>query len=319
MADGFGAATTTDEVLDGIDLTGKRYLVTGVSAGLGVETARALVAHGAAVVGAARDLAKAEAATADVRAAADRGAGSFDLLQLDLASLASVRAAADRLLADGRRFDAVIANAGIMATPEGRTADGFELQFGTNHLGHFLFVNRIAPLIVDGGRFVGLSSGAHHFSDIDLDDPNFETTPYDPWRAYGAAKTANALFAVEFDRRHRGRGIRAASVHPGGINTELGRYMSEEAQATLTAAIAQMQASGQGFAFKSVPQGAATSVWAATVADPAEIGGRYLEDCHVAEIVETQSVGFGVRPYALDAERAKLLWDKSEALVGESF
>ncbi|MBP8233558.1 MAG: SDR family NAD(P)-dependent oxidoreductase, partial [Rhizorhabdus sp.] len=219
MADGFGATTTTDEVLDGVDLTGKRYLVTGVSAGLGVETARALVAHGAAVVGAARDLAKAESATAEVRAAAENGTGSFELLQLDLASLASVRAAADRLLADGRRFDAVIANAGIMATPEGRTADGFELQFGTNHLGHFLFVNRIAPLIVDGGRFVGLSSGAHHFSDIDLDDPNFETTPYDPWRAYGAAKTANALFAVEFDRRHRGRGIRAASVHPGGINT----------------------------------------------------------------------------------------------------
>lgn len=317
MAGVFGATTTTDEVLDGVDLTGKRYLVTGVSAGLGVETARALVAHGASVIGAARDLAKAEAATGEVRAAA--GPGSFDLIELDLASLASVRAAADRLLADGRRFDAVIANAGIMATPEGRTADGFELQFGTNHLGHFLFVNRIAPLIVDGGRFVSLSSGAHHFSDIDLGDPNFEHTPYDPWQAYGAAKTANALFAVEFDRRHRGRGIRAASVHPGGINTELGRYMSEEAQATLSAAIAQMQASGQGFAFKSVPQGAATSVWAATVADPADIGGRYLEDCGVAETVETQSVGSGVRPYALDADRAKLLWDKSEALVGESF
>jgi NAD(P)-dependent dehydrogenase (short-subunit alcohol dehydrogenase family) len=317
MAGGFGATTTTDEVLDAIDLTGKRYLVTGVSAGLGVETARALVAHGASVIGAARDLAKAEAATAEIGAAA--GPGSFDLIELDLASLASVRAAADRLLADGRRFDAVIANAGIMATPEGRTADGFELQFGTNHLGHFLFVNQIAPLIVDGGRFVSLSSGAHHFSDIDIADPNFETMPYDPWLAYGAAKTANALFAVEFDRRHRARGIRAASVHPGGINTELGRYMSEEAQATLAAAIAEMQASGQGFAFKSVPQGAATSVWAATVADPAEIGGRYLEDCHVAETVEAQSVGFGVRSYALDAERAKLLWDKSEELVGERF
>ncbi len=168
----FGATSTTDDVLDGVDLSGKRVLVTGVSAGLGVETARALAAHGAEVVGAARDLAKAETATAPVRAQAAKG-GSLTLVQLDLASLASVRACADALLAKGQLFDLVIANAGVMAAPFGHTADGFETQFGTNHLGHFVFVNRIAPLIAKGGRLVNVASSGHRFADVDLDDPNF--------------------------------------------------------------------------------------------------------------------------------------------------
>src|SRR5208282_2464600 len=224
MAKTFGATSTTDEVLDGMSLTGKRVLVTGVSAGLGVETARALAAHGAQVVGAARDLAKAEAATSRVRADAARG-GGLDLVQLDLASLASVRACADALVAKGEPFDLVIANAGVMATPFGKTADGFETQFGTNHLGHFLFVNRIASLIRKGGRLINLSSAGHRFSNVDLDDPNFERTPYDPFVAYGRSKTANILFAVAFDQRHRSRGVRAAAVHPGVIHTELARYV----------------------------------------------------------------------------------------------
>jgi NAD(P)-dependent dehydrogenase (short-subunit alcohol dehydrogenase family) len=220
MTKTFGAQSTTDQVLDGVDLGGKRALVTGVSAGLGVETARALAAHGAGVVGAARDLGKAGEATAGVRAAAANG-GGLELVALDLASLASVRACADALLADGRPFDLVICNAGVMATPFGRTADGFETQFGTNHLGHFVLVNRIAPLMKPGARLVNLSSAGHRYSDVDLDDPNFEHGPYDPWAAYGRSKTANILFAVEFDRRHTARGIRAAAVHPGGIKTEL--------------------------------------------------------------------------------------------------
>src|SRR5690349_19169098 len=173
----FGFNSTTDDVLAGKVLTGKRILITGVSAGLGVETARALAARGARVVGTARDLAKARAATAHIN--------GLELVEMDLASLASVRAAADALVAKGERFDLVIANAGVMATPFGKTADGFETQFGTNHLGHFLFVNRIAPLLRDGGRFVSLASAGHRFSDVDLDDPNFETVPYDPWVAYG--------------------------------------------------------------------------------------------------------------------------------------
>jgi NAD(P)-dependent dehydrogenase (short-subunit alcohol dehydrogenase family) len=228
MSKSFGAESTTDEVLEGVSLSGRRVLVTGVSAGLGVETARALAAHGAEVVGAARDLTKAKTATASVRADAANG-GSLELIELDLASLASVRACAAALVANGKPFDLVICNAGVMATPFGKTADGFETQFGTNHLGHFVLVNRIASLMKPGGRLVNLSSAGHQLSDVDLDDPNFERAPYSAWASYGRSKTANILFAVEFDRRHKDRGIRAAALHPGAIQTELSRYLDEEA------------------------------------------------------------------------------------------
>src|SRR5262249_36315114 len=271
MARVFGATSTTDEVLSGVNLQGKRILVTGVSAGLGVETARSLAAHGAQVVGAARDLAKAEAATAQIRNAAAANGGSLDLVALDLASLKSVRACADKLLAKGEPLDVVIANAGVMATPFGHTADGFETQFGTNHLGHFVLVNRIAPLIRAGGRLISVSSAGHRFSNVDLDDPNFERTPYEPFLAYGRSKTANILFAVAFDRRHRERGIRAAAVHPGGIQTELSRYLEPVQIQAMIEMVDQMntQLAAEGkppFQFKTIPQGAATSVWAAVVA-----------------------------------------------------
>jgi NAD(P)-dependent dehydrogenase (short-subunit alcohol dehydrogenase family) len=311
----FGATSTTDEVLAGIDLNGKRILVTGVSAGLGVETARALVAHGATVVGTARDLGKA------ISALQAAGVPAIDLVELDLASLASVRAAADALNAAGNTFDLVIANAGVMATPKGITADGFETQFGTNHLGHFVFVNRIANLIRDGGRLVNLASAGHRFSDVDLDDPGFEHTPYDPWVAYGRSKTANVLFAVEFDRRHKGRGVRAAAVHPGGIQTELSRHMGPGDLEALVERLNESQrAAGLGnFEFKSIPQGAATSVWAGVVAPADEVGGHYCEDCHVAELQESEGMRDGVRAYALDPQRARALWAKSEEMVGETF
>lgn len=317
----FGAESTTDAVLSGVDLKGKRVLVTGTSAGLGVETARALAAHGATVIGTARSLPKAERATGDVRAAAETGGGSFDVIELDLASLTSTRAGADRLLEAGHPIDIVIANAGVMAAPFGHTADGFETQFGTNHLGHFALVNRIAPLIAEGGRLVNLSSAGHRFADVDLDDPNFERTAYDPWVAYGRSKTANILFAVEFDRRHRGRGIRATAVHPGGIRTELGRHMDEAAEQAMIRAInAANQTAGLApFTYKSVPQGAATSVWAAVVADGDLVGGHYCEDCHVAHTQGGDGIRGGVRPYAVDAERAKALWTLSEDLIGEHF
>jgi len=308
----FGAESTTDEVLDGIDLTGKRVLVTGVSAGLGVETARVLVAHGAHVVGAARDLDKARRATAAIE-----GPGKLELIECDLGSLASVRACADALNAKGEAFDVVIANAGVMAVPEKReTADGFEMQFGTNHLGHFVLVNRIAGLIKAGGRLVNLSSAGHRYSDVNLDDPNFEHTEYTPFGAYGRSKTANILFAVEFDRRHRDRGVRATALHPGGIQTELSRHMSE---GELQALIDQINASGQTFRFKSIPQGAATSVWAGFVADADEVGGHYCEDCHVAEVTIGEGLREGVRTYAIDPDNAKALWAKSEDMVGERF
>jgi NAD(P)-dependent dehydrogenase (short-subunit alcohol dehydrogenase family) len=322
MSGPFGATSTTDDVLSGKDLKGKRVLVTGVSAGLGIETARALAAHGAEVVGAARDLAKAEGATSEVRAQAANG-GGLELVALDLASLNSVRACADALLADGRPFDAVIANAGVMRTPFGHTADGFETQFGTNHLGHFVLVNRIASLIAPGGRLVNVASSGHRYSDVDLDDPIFERTPYDPSIAYGRSKTANILFAVEFDRRHKARGVRATALHPGGIKTELGRHMASDELDKMVAQInAQLAADGQPpFQWKTIPQGAATSVWAAFVAPAEDVGGRYCENCQVSEVTEglISPVSPGVRPYALDPEHAKALWAKSEKMVGEQF
>ena len=319
MTQAFGATSTTDDVLEGVDLRGKRVLVTGVSAGLGVETARVLVAHGAHVVGAARDLAKDERATGQVRAGGANG-GTFELVALDLASLASVRACADALVAKALPFDLVIANAGVMASPMMKTADGFELQFGTNHLGHFVLVNRIAKLLKPGGRLVNLSSSGHRFSDVDLDDPNFERTEYAPFVAYGRSKTANILFAVEFDRRHRDRGIRAVALHPGGIQTELARHMAPGAIEAMIKEINATQPPGTPpFTFKTIPQGAATSVWAGFVAPADAVGGRYCEDCHVAELVEGGGIRAGVRAYALDAEHAKALWAKSEAMVGETF
>jgi len=318
----FGATSTTDEVLQGIDLRGKRVLVTGLSAGLGVETARALAAHGAEVVGAARNLTKAERATVDVRAQAAKG-GNLALVELDLASLKSVRACADALVADGRPFDVVIANAGVMRTPFGHTDDGFETQFGTNHLGHFVLVNRIAALIAPGGRLVNVSSSGHRYSDVDLDDPNFARTPYDPMVAYGRSKTANILFAVEFDRRHRARGVRATALHPGGIKTELGRHMQPNELDMLVEQInAQLAANGQPpFQWKTIPQGAATSVWAGFVAPADAVGGRYCENCQVSPVTDglISPVSPGVRAYALDSERAKALWAKSEEMVGERF
>jgi NAD(P)-dependent dehydrogenase (short-subunit alcohol dehydrogenase family) len=322
MTSGFGATSTTDEVLAGIDLRGKRVLVTGVSAGIGVETARALAAHGAHVVGAARDLAKAKRAISEIGAEAANG-GGLELVELDLASLASVRACADALVAKGLPFDAVIANAGVMRTPFGHTADGFETQFGTNHLGHFVLVNRIAALIAPGGRLVNVASSGHRYADVDLDDPNFERTPYEPMIAYGRSKTANVLFAAEFDRRHKARGVRATAVHPGGIKTELGRHMEPDELDGLVAQInAQLAAAGEPpFQWKTTPQGAATSVWAAFVAPAGDIGGHYCENCQVSEIVDglITPVSPGVRPYALDPERAKALWTKSEEMVGERF
>src|SRR3984885_6872451 len=325
MVEVFGAKSTTEDVLSAMNLRGKRILVTGVSAGLGVETARSLAAHGAYVVGAARDLKKAEAATAQVRKDAEANGGGFKLVALDLASLKSVRTCAEGLLKKGEPFDVVIANAGVMATPFGHTMDGFEMQFGTNHLGHFVLVNRIAPLIRKGGRVINLSSAGHRFSNVDLEDPNFVRAPYEPFVAYGRSKTANILFAVAFDRRHRGNGIRAAAVHPGGVRTELGRHMDPiHIQKMIEQIDKQRAPEGKApYQLKTIPQGAATSVWAAVVAPADEVGGQYCENCHVGKMVPDDvtitAVSEGVRSYALDPKNAEALWKKSEEMVGEKF
>ena len=245
-------------------------------------------------------------------------------MELDLASLKSVRACADALTADGRPFDVVIANAGVMRTPFGHTADGFETQFGTNHLGHFVLVNRIASLIAPGGRLVNVASSGHRYSDVDLDDPNFGRTPYDPMIAYGRSKTANILFAVEFDRRHKARGVRATAVHPGGIKTELDRHMAPGELETLVAQInAQLAAAGQPpFQLKTIfrrvrrrRSGPASSRRPRmSLAVTARIA-RYRKSSKDP----VSPVSPGVRPYALDPEHARALWARSEAMVGESF
>jgi NAD(P)-dependent dehydrogenase (short-subunit alcohol dehydrogenase family) len=310
-AESFGAHSTTDDVLDGRDLDGLQVLITGTSSGLGVETARALAAHGAQVTGVVRDRDKARRNLDEV------GATAVELYDADLASLASVRAFTDCYLADGHdRIVLLIGNAGIMACPQGITEDGFELQFGVNHLGHFVLVNRLAPLLLTGppARVVMVSSAGHRFSDVSLDDPDSERTPYDEWVAYGRSKTANVLFAVELDRRLRDRGVRATALHPGGIITELGRHLTEQSLNKLieTSGATEVE-------FKTLGQGAATTVWAGVVADGDAVGGRFCEDCGVAPVVDDGDVTRGVRAYALDPDTAAALWTLSEQMVGEAF
>jgi NAD(P)-dependent dehydrogenase (short-subunit alcohol dehydrogenase family) len=307
----FGATSTTDDVLDGVDLDGTLAVVTGASAGLGEETTRALAAHGATVIMAVRDLEKGEGTKARILESVPDA--RLELRQLELSDLSSVRAFADSFLADHDRLDVLINNAGVMACPQGTTEDGFDLQLGTNHLGHFLLGTLLAPALVAAApsRLVSLTSAGHRFSDVDLDDPNFETTEYEPWVAYGRAKTANALFAVGFDARYADQGVHAFSVHPGGIHTELGRHLTEDSIKTLMDAMPK----DEELQWKSVPQGAATTCWAATAPELDEHGGAYLEDCQVAHVTSDPVSRTGVRPYAQDRDRSDQLWVWSEQAV----
>jgi NAD(P)-dependent dehydrogenase (short-subunit alcohol dehydrogenase family) len=309
-----GAETTTTDVLDGVDLTGKTAVVTGGSAGLGAETARSLASVGAHVVIAVRDAEKGKAAM-DTIGEGVPGA-KLELGTLDLASLASVRAFAQDTLARHDRIDLLINNAGVMACPFGRTTDGFEMQLGTNHLGHFLLTGMLAPALVDGApaRVVNLSSRGHLRGDIDWDDPHFHSRPYDKWEAYGQSKTANILFTVELDRRLASSGVRAYAVHPGVIITELARHLTADD-------FSDMQSRGPrgGFKFKDVDAGAATTVWAATSPELADVGGVYLEDCHIGEPATAPDSPGGYAPRAVDPDTARRLWSWSEDQVGESF
>jgi NAD(P)-dependent dehydrogenase (short-subunit alcohol dehydrogenase family) len=313
----FDATSTTDDVLDGIDLTGRRFLVTGASGGLGLETARALASRGAAVVMAARDEPKNAAAMDAIWAVVPDA--DLSSLTLDLASLDSVRTAAATFLADPAPLHGLILNAGVMATPFEHTADGFERQLGTNHLGHFLLSVLLADRLVASApsRVVMLSSAGHKMGDVDLDDPNFERRHYDPFVSYGQSKTANVLHAVGFDARYGDQGVRAFAVHPGGIHTELGRYMDESVIAQLLAMVAEGETGG-GFRWKSVPEGAATSVWAATSPDLDGRGGLYCEDCQVSPVIGADGDlnDVGVLARAVDPATAEALWTLSERLVG---
>lgn len=318
----FGFSSTTDEVLEGHDLSGKTVLVTGGYSGLGRETARAMAMRGAHVILSGRDAGKLSDAAREL---GEQTGAAFATLTCDLSSLDSVRAAGKEAAERFDKLDLLINNAGVMACPKGETADGFELQFGTNHLGHFLLSNLLVGLLEKGtdARIVALSSRAHFQSPVHLDDPNYENREYEKWESYGQSKTANALFALEADKRLKGRGIRAFSVHPGGITTNLGRHLSEE---DITALRARLQKAaeaagdegGNSAAFKTVEQGAATTCWVATSQEVLAHGGAYCEDCHVSAVDDTSPVE-GVRSYAVDPAAAQKLWVMSEEFVADKF
>jgi NAD(P)-dependent dehydrogenase (short-subunit alcohol dehydrogenase family) len=311
----FNAESTTDEVIAGISLAGKVAVVTGASSGLGVETARVLAGAGARVVMSARNEEKLEAACKQVESSVE--GAKIESLIVDLADLDSVRAAAAEASQRFPEINLLINNAGVMASPLMRTAQGFEMQFGTNHIGHFLFTCLLAPALIAGapGRVVNLSSGGHKFANTNLDDPNYETREYDKWQAYGESKTANVLFTVALDARMKAHGVRSFAVHPGVIMTELSRHMQQEDYQALSERAPQ----GQELVFKSTEQGAATSVWAATSPDLKGCGGIYLENCRKVEKSEEEGSDGGVESYALDSASAERLWTLSESLVGQNF
>jgi NAD(P)-dependent dehydrogenase (short-subunit alcohol dehydrogenase family) len=305
----FGFDSTAAEVVAGIDLSGRRAIVTGGSSGIGVETARALAGARAEVTLAVRDTAAGERTAADIVATTD--ADAVHVGRLDLADLESVRAFAAGWSGP---LDLLIGNAGVMALPELELSPvGWELQLATNHLGHFVLATDLheALAAADAARIVSLSSRGHLRSPVVFDDLSFAHRPYDPWLAYGQSKTANVLFAVEATRRWSADGITANAVHPGAIaETNLSRHMEP-------AALEALRSSGT-FRFKTTEQGAATSVLLATSPQLEGIGGRYFEDGNEAVVLDevTPESGSGVAAYALDPDNAERLWDISEQVAG---
>jgi len=310
----FGFESTAEEVARDIDLKGKTLVVTGVSAGLGIETARVLAARGARVVCVARDKEKTEKAVAALRAGNPNG--QFEIALLDLSDLDSVRRGADDVARRFPKINALINNAGVMACPLARTKEGLDLQLGTNHLGHYVLTARLLPSILAGapGRIINLSSGGHRMSPFRVEDPLFERDAYDKWAGYGQAKTANILFSVFLDERYKDRGLRSFAVHPGAIHTELGRHLSKDDFKAMMGRRVQ----AEPMQFKSVPQGAATSIWAATAPELEGKGGVYCEDCGIAEPIKSPDATGGVMPWALDREAAKQLIALSEKWSGQA-
>ena len=306
IGSGFGATSTATEVLAGIDLTGTLAIVTGGYSGIGLETTRVLTGAGGHVVVPARRRATAEEALAGIE--------DVEIDELDLADLDSVRAFADRFLASGRGIDLFIGSAGIMACPQTSVGPGWEAQFATNHLGHYALVNRLFPAITPGARVVSVSSRGHHRSGIRWDDLWFDRG-YDKWEAYGQAKTANVLFAVHLDALARDRGVRAFSLHPGGILTNLGRYMTP--QDWIDVGLVDESGNILNTVLKTPEQGAATQVWAATSRQLDGMGGVYCEDCDIAEPAPADTdARIGVRDYAIDPDQAARLWTLSAELTG---
>lgn len=298
---------TTDGVLRGLDLSGQVILITGGTTGLGKESARALGAAGATVIITARTEEKGRIAVEQLTDSVPEGDFSFGVVELG--SLTSVRAFTDRFMVEHSRLDVLLANAGIMAVPFGRTEEGFELQFGTNHLGHFVLINRLMPLLLSSApsRIVNLSSAGHFASGIRWDDPNFETTEYSKMEAYGQSKTANILFTTELERRYGDRGVHAWAVHPGMVMTELARSFTKDDFGDLAA---RAKKSGMKMpTLVNVDVGASTQVWACASDEALERPGSYLADRTFAIPSD----------YANDPELAQRLWEMSETFVGETF
>jgi NAD(P)-dependent dehydrogenase (short-subunit alcohol dehydrogenase family) len=309
LGSGFGPKTTATEALAGRDLSGRLAVVTGGYSGLGRETTRVLAEAGATVIVPARTPAKAAA-----------GLGGLPRVEqeaLDLQDPASIDAFAERVLASDRPIDMLITSAGIMAVPLERDSRGNESQLSTNHLGHFQLTARLWPALLraDAGRVVSVSSRGHRIAAVDFDDPNFTTRPYDKWIAYGQSKSANALFAVELDRRGRADGVRAFLVHPGTILTDLARHLSDDELRALGA----LDDDGNPITtnLKTIEEGAATAIWCATSSDLDGRGGVYCEDVDIAALVAGDDPrGEGVRPWAVDPEMAERLWTLSVELTG---
>jgi NAD(P)-dependent dehydrogenase (short-subunit alcohol dehydrogenase family) len=318
---GYGPTTTAREVLRGIDLTGKVAIVTGGYAGVGLETTRVLVEAGATVVVPARTPDKARQALA--------GIPRVEQVPMDLLDPASIDAFAAGFLAGGRPLHMLVNNAGVMAAPLTRDGRGYESQLSANHLGHFQLTARLWPALraAGGGRVVALSSRGHQRAGMDFDDPNFERRAYDPMVAYGQSKTANILFAVELDRRGEASGVRAFAAHPGAVVTDLIRHLPDEALRGFGISREDRHGSSpagksvdEGGDFKTLEQGAATSVWCATSPQLAGMGGVYCHDVEVAEVRRPDTVGnTGVEPWAIDPRTAARLWTLSEELTGVKF
>lgn len=326
MSNASGAIKTTSDVIAGIDLSGKTALVTGASSGLGLETVRTLLGAGARIIMAARAGQKLDSAFAAVRA--DFPHAQIDAVALELTDLESVRTCARTVTQLTEKLDLLINNAGIMAVPFARTASGCESQFATNHIGHFLLTNLLVPLLLKSGkaRVINLSSGGHKHSAIDFEDIHWQTREYNKWGAYGQSKTANALFTVALQQRLGSKGISVFAIHPGVIPTDLGRHLTED---DIKALMSSQSLGGEKkesggtsrgkLTLKSIPQGAATSVWAATSPELEGKGGLYLEDCSIAEEVPVGVAEHGYFSWAVDPVAAEKLWQVSEQIVGETF
>jgi NAD(P)-dependent dehydrogenase (short-subunit alcohol dehydrogenase family) len=337
----FSFESTTQDVIQHINLSGKTALITGATSGLGLETAKCLASAGASIILAARNANKIQKAKESILANVPNAKLSYVII--DLSDLNSVRKAAESLIEKQLTIDLLINNAGVMACPFEKTAQGFEMQFGSNHLGHFLFTGLILSLLKkqQGSRVICLSSAAHKFANVNLEDPNYENRKYNKWQAYGEAKSANALFALALNERLKNRDIECFSVHPGMIATELGRHLQPEdlemfsggsksknnnennekgnEKGTEKNIMKDKKESDKPkrSPFKTVEQGAATTAWAATSPSLNGLGGTYLEDCQISQASDKSSTGFS--NYIADKTTAEKLWTLSENLVGETF